>query len=260
MSCTGAELSLLAEYQTKPFEARSPSLPPSDADHRPSEKTCKGVFAEPIDQVGTSIESERLQTCDDRSPDSQYAEVPEAPCDPDGESYAISDQASASLHSPISSPGSGVILPTWSNDIPSPLLSLLDFDPASIYWASSPTSDDPYSSSLTCLPDEEKWSFGNEAYTRAIESFRRLGTDSRLIEPHVPLLAIHTGWDNVDDKQRSHPMWKALRGVDELIFNNWSKAQKTAIMLVTHRLVLVSNVLHCAYFMAYVNHAALSKF
>jgi hypothetical protein len=260
MSCTGAELSLLAEYQTKPFAARSPSVPPSDADHRASENTCQGVLTEPIDQVMTSIESETLQFCDGRSPDSQHAELAEAPCDPEDESYGVSDQASASLHSPISSPGPGPILPTWSNDIPSPLLSLLDFDPASIDWASSPASGDPYSSSLTCFLDEAKWSFGNEAYTRAIESFRRLGTDSRLIEPHVPLLAIHTGWDYVDEKQRSHPMWKALRGVDELIFKNWSKARKTSIMLVTHRLVLVSNVIHFAYFIAYVNHAALIKF
>ncbi|RFU33263.1 hypothetical protein B7463_g3048, partial [Scytalidium lignicola] len=124
-------------------------------------------------------------------------------------------------------------------NIPSPLHGLVDFDPASFFWPSYPSTSNGCYSPSSVVPDEEKWSFGNEAYTFGVESSKKTSTNLNTIDPHAPFKAILWGWDVVDEEQRSHPMWTALRKVDEQIFGNWqSKAQKIALMFVTHRLLI----------------------
>ncbi|KIW35299.1 uncharacterized protein PV07_02002 [Cladophialophora immunda] len=154
----------------------------------------------------------------------------------ENETQELKDLAWAFLSGPSSKPAVEAVAQASPFDSSETLCGLSNFIPSSIVWAPTPATPMmfPYSE----LPAEAKWSFGNEAYTYAIRSTRQMGFDCSLTELQSPLRAILSGWEVVDERQRSHPLWMALRHVDELILPNWSIAQKIAYMLIAYRLLL----------------------
>jgi hypothetical protein len=100
---------------------------------------------------------------------------------------------------------------------------------------------DPYLG-LSFLPlaaDEEKWDVSNDAFHSALVSAPSFVCPDA-VDPHVPLQAIFCGWHVVDSRERENPIWKMLRLIDERVFGLWtSKAQKAALMFVTHTLIKV---------------------
>lgn len=100
---------------------------------------------------------------------------------------------------------------------------------------------DPYLG-LSFLPlaaDEEKWDVSNDAFHSALASAPSFICPDA-VDPDVPLQAIFCGWHVVDSRERENPIWKMLRLIDERVFGLWtSKAQKAALMFVTHTLIKV---------------------
>jgi hypothetical protein len=100
---------------------------------------------------------------------------------------------------------------------------------------------DPYLG-LSFLPlaaDEEKWDISNDAFHNALASAPSFVCPDA-VDPDVPLQAIFCGWHVVDSRERENPIWTMLRLIDERVFGLWtSKAQKAALMFVTHTLIKV---------------------
>jgi hypothetical protein len=94
---------------------------------------------------------------------------------------------------------------------------------------------------VNVVPDEAKWHTSNDAFIMGIRATKESMGDSEIVDSHAAFKAILLGWDVMEERQRTHPVWKALRQVDEMVFGNWqSKAQKIAMMFVCHRVLLVS--------------------
>lgn len=91
------------------------------------------------------------------------------------------------------------------------------------------------------VPDHEKWRTSNEAIIFGIEKARKMSQDeTTIINSHAAYKAILWGCDAREEEERSHPLWLALRLVDEKVFGNWHrKAQKIAMMFVCQRMLLV---------------------
>jgi hypothetical protein len=91
------------------------------------------------------------------------------------------------------------------------------------------------------VPDHEKWRTSNDAFIFGINKTRKMSTaETMIINSHAAYKAILWGCDAREEKERSHPLWLALRQVDEKVFGNWSrKAQKIAMMFVCQRMLLV---------------------
>ncbi|KAH8807243.1 hypothetical protein F5884DRAFT_788818 [Xylogone sp. PMI_703] len=139
-----------------------------------------------------------------------------------------------------SSSGSLTARPNWSRyQSPDPLLDLIDFDPACIFWTRpSPQTSNLYPDSPIILSDREKWHLSNDVYIRALESYKKWSHNYEPSFSHKPYAAIMEGWDILDEDERSHPVWEGLRWVDERVFGSWqSKAQRVAIMLIKQRLM-----------------------
>lgn len=85
--------------------------------------------------------------------------------------------------------------------------------------------------------DLEKWYVGNSAYFGALDSVKRRVRSATTMDFQVAFQAALWGWKNVG-QEAEHPVWNALRQVDERIFGSWtSKAQRIAMMYVCQTLI-----------------------
>lgn len=123
-----------------------------------------------------------------------------------------------------------------------PLLDLIDFDPACIYWR-TPTFQETslFSNSPTVLSDRQKWHLTNDVYKQGLESYKRWSRDYGSDFSWKPFIAILKGWEGLDEKEQSNPVHETLKWVDQRVFGTWhSKAQRIALMLIKQRLMTVS--------------------
>jgi hypothetical protein len=87
------------------------------------------------------------------------------------------------------------------------------------------------------VSDVEKWHVGNSAYFGALDSVKRQGRSASTMDLEVALKAGIYGWEHVGH-EADHPVWSALRQVDQRIFGSWtSKAQRIAMMYVCQTLI-----------------------
>lgn len=91
------------------------------------------------------------------------------------------------------------------------------------------------------VPDHEKWRTSDEAFIFGINKTRKMSqAETAIINSHAAYKAILWGCDVREERERQHPLWLALRQVDEKVFGNWQrKAQKVAMMFVCQRMLLV---------------------
>lgn len=107
------------------------------------------------------------------------------------------------------------------------------------------------SKATTVVPDDEKWATSNDAFVFGINTCKQVfnarnrfmkEAEQRVLYSHAAYKAIlwgSTTHDERDEHERRHPLWLALRQVDERVFGDWtSKAQKIAMMFVCHRMLL----------------------
>ncbi|OAP58050.1 hypothetical protein AYL99_07140 [Fonsecaea erecta] len=86
-------------------------------------------------------------------------------------------------------------------------------------------------------PDAEKWYVSNSAYNRALDSVKRRGKSAATMDFQTAFQAMLWGWQNVG-REAEHPVWHALREVDQRIFGTWtSMAQRMAMMYVCQTLI-----------------------
>lgn len=125
---------------------------------------------------------------------------------------------------------------------PDPLMNLLNFDPACIFWKTPKVRETSlFPNSPSILSDRDKWHLTNDVYTWGLESYKKWTRDYGPYFSLRPFAAIFEGWDILDEEERSHPVLEALRWVDERVFGDWqSKAQRIAMMLIKIRLMNVS--------------------
>lgn len=126
------------------------------------------------------------------------------------------------------------------------LTELANFEATMAAW-SQPGFDWDFTNSSGPLPlaaDVEKWNVYDSAFLQALELCRTTTHTDPILDPDVPVKAILWGWHTVDAAQRHHPVWQALRQVDERVFGTWtSKAQKIAMMYVCQLMMQVCFVL-----------------
>lgn len=117
-----------------------------------------------------------------------------------------------------------------------------NFEATMASW-SQPGFDWDFTNSSGPLPlaaDVEKWNVSDSAFLGALELCRTTTNTDPILDPDVPVKAILWGWHTVDAAQRNHPVWQALRQVDERVFGSWtSKAQKIAMMYVCQLMMQV---------------------
>lgn len=103
------------------------------------------------------------------------------------------------------------------------------------------------SDSAKVVPDVDKWRTSNDAFIFGIDTGKRSIRETNIINSHAAYKAILWGCDEREEMERRHPLWLALRQVDEKVFGDWqSKAQKIAMMFVCHKMLLV-----CMYCLKY---------
>jgi hypothetical protein len=125
------------------------------------------------------------------------------------------------------------------------LTELANFEATMNAW-SQPGFDWDFTNPSGPLPlaaDVEKWNVSDSAFLQALEICRATKHTDPILDPDVPVKAILWGWHTVDAAQRHHPVWQALRQVDERVFGTWtSKAQKIAMMYVCQLMMQVSSL------------------
>jgi hypothetical protein len=118
-----------------------------------------------------------------------------------------------------------------------------NFEATMASWSQPPGFDWDFTNSSGPLPlaaDIEKWNVSDSAFLGALELCRTATQTDPILDPDVPVKAILWGWHTVDAAQRNHPVWQALRQVDERVFGSWtSKAQKIAMMYVCQLMMQV---------------------
>jgi hypothetical protein len=122
-----------------------------------------------------------------------------------------------------------------------PLYNLINFDPADLFWRRSYSqASKPFLQPPRALTDREKWHSTDDVYKSAITAYRDLSEGGDLGLSYVPFAAVIQGWDTLDEKNRTHPVWASLHWVDESVYGSWqSNAQRIAMMYLKHRLMLV---------------------
>ncbi|KIW12640.1 hypothetical protein PV08_09918 [Exophiala spinifera] len=86
-------------------------------------------------------------------------------------------------------------------------------------------------------PDVDKWHVSNGAFINALTEIRKRNPADQELDLHVPFKAAIWGWNNVGPEAQ-HPVWLALRQVDQRVFGTWkSKAQRIALMYVCQTLM-----------------------
>ncbi|KAL2430092.1 hypothetical protein ABEF95_004042 [Exophiala dermatitidis] len=161
----------------------------------------------------------------------------------------------AAIDGQRSSPGVGFDMQA-SEAVSGPmgLEELFDFNPASLLeafemgattypgWTSRAPSPFDYrflstDSVIKVAPDSEKWHVSNGAFISCLDSVKQRTSSTSTLDMHVPFKAAIWGWDNVGPEAQ-HPIWKALRQVDQRVFGTWtSKAQRIALMYVCQTLI-----------------------
>jgi hypothetical protein len=123
-----------------------------------------------------------------------------------------------------------------------PLYNLLNFDPADLFWPGYKSQySKPFLQPPRRLTDREKWHSTDDVYKSAITACRDLSKGRDIGLSCLPLAAVIQGWDTLDEKDRTHPVWASLHWVEESVFGKWqSNAQRIAMMYLKHRLMLVS--------------------
>lgn len=110
-------------------------------------------------------------------------------------------------------------------------------------WQQLPTSapvPSPYTfqlppangtNSLTIAPDFEKWHVSNGAFTGAMDAVKKHLASNKTLDLHVPFRAGLWGWNSIPEHELSHPVWSAIRAVDQKVFGSWTeKAARIAVM------------------------------
>jgi hypothetical protein len=122
-----------------------------------------------------------------------------------------------------------------------PLYNLLNFDPADVFWRrSNSQASKPFLQPPRALTDREKWHSTDDVYQSAITAYRDLSEGADLGLSYIPFAAVIKGWDTLDEKNRTHPIWASLHWIDESVYGSWqSNAQRIAMMYLKHRLMLV---------------------
>lgn len=115
------------------------------------------------------------------------------------------------------------------------LSEFANFEATMASW-SNPGFDWDFTNASGPLPlaaDVEKWNVSDSAFLQALELCRTTTKKDPVLDPDVPVKAILWGWHTVDAAQRQHPVWQALKQVDERVFGAWTnKAQRIAMMYV----------------------------
>lgn len=84
---------------------------------------------------------------------------------------------------------------------------------------------------LAIAGDVEKWHVSNGALTTAMSAVRNHLATNDTLDLHVPFRAGLWGWDSIPASEQSHPVWSALRAVDQKVFGTWeSRAARIAVM------------------------------
>ena len=84
---------------------------------------------------------------------------------------------------------------------------------------------------LTIAPDFEKWHVSNGAFVGAQDAVKKHLASNKTLDLHVPFRAGLWGWDSIPDHELNHPVWSAIRSVDQKVFGSWSsKAARIAVM------------------------------
>ena len=123
-----------------------------------------------------------------------------------------------------------MLLSPWPQIMPQQRLSNITSNMAS----PSPYSFVLPSASNTHLPiaaDREKWYVSNGALIGAQTAIRNHLATNNTLDLHVPFRAGLWGWDSIPQTEQAHPVWSALRAVDQKVFGTWkSKAARIAVM------------------------------
>lgn len=91
---------------------------------------------------------------------------------------------------------------------------------------------------LTIASDYEKWHVSNGAFTSAMSAIRTNLATNHTLDLHVPFRAALWGWDSIPHSELSHPVWAAIRSVDQKVFGSWrSKAARIAVMYACQTLM-----------------------
>lgn len=90
---------------------------------------------------------------------------------------------------------------------------------------------------LTVARDVDKWHVSNGAFINCMDSVKQRQASNFTLDLHVPFKAAIFGWDTIGE-DASHPVWSALRRVDQEVFGTWTnKAQRIALMYVCQTLL-----------------------
>lgn len=105
---------------------------------------------------------------------------------------------------------------------------------------SSATAPSPFSyqlppansaNALSLATDFEKWHVSNGAFIGAQDAVKKHLASNKTLDLHVPFRAGLWGWDSIPEHELSHPVWSAIRAVDQKVFGTWtSKAARIAVM------------------------------
>jgi hypothetical protein len=117
----------------------------------------------------------------------------------------------------------------------SPLSAINDFDTAlSLGTPGHYTLD-----KSKVVPDIDKWHISNRALDFGITAARKSFPESNIINSQASYKAILNRCSVEEELEREHPLWIALREVDEKIYGHKSKALRVAVMLGCLRMILV---------------------
>jgi hypothetical protein len=128
---------------------------------------------------------------------------------------------------------------------PNTLLEMFDYGPSG-YQGWTPQSPSPFdyrfppaqgSGVTRVAADVDKWHVSNGAFINCLDLVKRRSTSASTLDMQVPLRATMFGWENAGP-EALHPIWSALRDVDQRVFGTWtSKAQRIALMFVCQTLI-----------------------
>jgi hypothetical protein len=117
----------------------------------------------------------------------------------------------------------------------SPLSGINDFDTALLLG----TPGHYAFNKSNVVPDIDKWHISNRALDFGITTARKSFPESSVINSQASYKAILNRCSIEEESEREHPLWIALREVDEKIYGHKSKSLRVAVMLGCLRMILV---------------------
>jgi hypothetical protein len=118
----------------------------------------------------------------------------------------------------------------------SPLSGINDFDTALSFGTPGHYTLDK----SKVVRDIDKWHISNQALDFGITTARKSFPESSVINSQACYKAILNRCSVEEESEREHPLWIALREVDEKIYGHKSKSLRVAVMLGCLRMILVS--------------------